>query len=286
MRDNIVRNKHSKSIASLSFDKDELKMILVLLQERANSACEFEYKKIEAINDEGYNKELAKANLKACSMLRITIAGHENKELFGSIDEVFNSVSFPEKVKSLYVHSELPYKAQLNYYPENFFELFIDFSKPKIFDFSFLPGERTPNGSQFRVEGSDNTWVNGVFHEIDAFLGTKPSKFSNVHRGSIYDLLVWFLGFPIGFWTCYKFSTLIKKTFSDRPFLESAFFVYLFFISLFSIRILFHYSRWVYPMIEYRGKNERSIQHQFALGSILLGITATLIYEIGRLFFS
>lgn len=53
-----------------------------------------------------------------------------------SIDDVFNYISFPEKVKSLYVHSEIPYRSQFNYYPGNVFELFIDFSKLRVFNFS------------------------------------------------------------------------------------------------------------------------------------------------------
>jgi hypothetical protein len=285
MSANIVRNKLSKNITSLSLDKEELKKLLALLQERANAACEFEYKKIEAVTDQGYNKELAKDNLKSCSILKVTITGNENKELFGSIDEVFNSISFPEKVKAVYVHSEIPYKSQFNYYPENFFELFIDFSKPRVFDFSFQPSEKTPNNSQFKVEGSDNTWVNGVFHEIDAYFEDKPSKFSKVHKGSIYDFLIWFFGMPFGFWSCYKFSTLINKAFSSHPFLENALFVYTFFISLFVIRILFHYFRWVYPMIEYRNKKERSIGHQAALFSIALGIIGKVLYDVIKLVF-
>lgn len=282
MSKDILRNKLSKNITSLSLDKEELKKVVGLLQEGANSACEFELRKAEAfsINDEGYNKELIKANLKTCAILKISVAGYENKELFGTIDEVFNSVSFPERVKSLYVHSEHPYKAQFNYFPENFFELFIDFSKPKVFDFSFLPSEKTPNSSQFRVEGSDNTWVNGVFREVEAYLRSKPSKVPGIHKGSIYDLLIWFFGIPFSFYICYKFSTFAKKTFSDHPFLESAFFFYLFIISLIIIRILFHYFRWIYPVVEYKGKNDRSMAHHFILISTVLGVLGDIIYDV------
>lgn len=286
MNANIIRNKLSKSISSLSLDKEELKKILALLQERANTACEFEIRKIDAISDEAYNKELAKANLKACSILKITVIGQGNKELSSSIDDVFNSASFPDKVKSVYVCSEIPYKSLFNHNPENFFELLIDFSKPKVFDFSFQPSERTPNSSLIRVEGSDNTWVNGVFREMESELKDKESKLKAIHKGSIYDLLLWFLGIPIGFWACYKFSSLIGRAFSNHPFLESAFFVYIFFISLFVIRILFHYFRWVYPMIEYRSKKERSLGHQAALVSISIGIFGKFLYDIVKLIFT
>ena len=286
MSDIVVRNKNSKNITSLSLDKNELRRLLDILQERTSSACEFENKKIDSDETEVYDKLLAKENLKKCSVLQVTITGLEDKVLLGTIDEVFNSVSFPERIKSVYVHSEIPYKSLLNYYPENFFEFFIDFSKPKVFDFSLQPSERTPNFSQIKVEGSDNTWVNGVFHEIDSEIKNKNSKFTTIHKGSIYDLLIWFIGLPFGFWVCYKFSSFITNAFIASPFLKSAFYVYLFFLSLFIIRILFHYFRWVFPMIEYRNKKENSIGHKILLGSLGLSILGSFIYDILRIFFN
>ena len=198
MTDNIVRNRLSKKINSLSFDKEDLRKLLNTLQLRANAASSIEYKKFEAQKVD--NLENIKKDLDVCAILKISVTGFQSEELFGTIEEVFNSVSFPEAVKTIYLNSDLTYRTLYKYYPENSFHLLIDFSKPKVFDFSFQPNERTPNDSQFEVQGSDNTWVNGVFHEIDAYIESKPSKFSNVHRGSIYDFLVWFFGIPFGFY--------------------------------------------------------------------------------------
>ena len=54
------------------------------------------------------------------------------KELYGTISEVFDSVNFPENVKSLYINSEIRLKARYNYTPKNHFKLFIDFSKRSL----------------------------------------------------------------------------------------------------------------------------------------------------------
>jgi hypothetical protein len=278
MEKNIVRNRLTKNITSLSLDKDELRRFLNILQERANAICEIECKKIESFSD--VNLEKAKENLKTCAPLNITITGKQSEELFGTIDEVFNSVSFPERIKSLYVNSNLSYKTLFNYYTENSFEIIIDFSKPKVFDFTFQPNEKTPNDSVFRVEGSDNTLVNGVFHEIDSYVNGKPAIFSKIHNGSIYSLLIWFLGIPFGFWACLKLSFFANTFIENDIFLRNAFFVYVFFVSLFVLRILFHYFRWVYPMIEYRSKKERSIIHQAALFSIIIGLIGKFIYDV------
>jgi len=52
------------------------------------------------------------------------------------------------------------------------------------------------------------------------------------------------------------------------------------------MRILFHYFRWVYPMIEYKSKKDRSIGHQAALLSITLGIIGKILYDVIKLLFS
>ncbi len=261
-----------------------MRKLLDILQARANSACKIEIHKIET-EEKFENPQQAIQNLETCAELKITIIGNQNEELFGSINDVFNSTSFPESIVSIYLHSELQYTTRFKHYPENSFSLFIDFTKPKIFDFSFQPGERTPNNSRFEVQGSDNTWVNGVFHEIDFFLRNRPSKFPSIHKGSIYDIIVWFLGIPLGFWTCYKVLNYKIIFFSNHHFIESVFLTYCFLLTLFVLRILFHYFRWVYPMIEYRSKKNRSIAHQLALFSITLSLIGKFIYDMITLVF-
>ena len=92
MNDNIVRNRLSKEIISLSFDKEELKKLLDILQQRANTASEIEYKILESNNFT--NLTQAKAELDICAPIKVTITSSESEELFGTIDEVFNSVSY------------------------------------------------------------------------------------------------------------------------------------------------------------------------------------------------
>lgn len=278
MNNNVVRNKLSKGIKSLSFDKDDLKKLLDKLQVRAKEASEIEYKRLESKNAE--NLEAIKIDLEVCATLKITVTGFQNEELFGTIDEVFNSVSFPDAVKTIYLNSELIYRTFYKYYPDNSFSLFIDFSKPKIFDFSFQPSDSTPNDSNFEVQGSDSTWVNGVFYEINTHIGTRKSKFSNVHKGSIYDFLVWILGIPFGFYICYKVIKLQLSFFESHPFWENISLTYCFLLSLFILRILFHYLRWVYPMLEYKSKKDQSMLHQAAFYTISIGIIGKVLYDV------
>ena len=126
MSDNTVLNRLRKPVDSLIINKEELLKLLQILQLRANSACEIECNYIESFL-KAEDLEKSREDLRKCSVLKITITGSEGEELFGTIEEVFGSVSFPEKVNTLYLHSELLYKAQFNYIPRNRFEVYLDF---------------------------------------------------------------------------------------------------------------------------------------------------------------
>ncbi|WP_430811604.1 MULTISPECIES: hypothetical protein [unclassified Carboxylicivirga] len=283
MTDSIVKNKLHKPIESLTINKEDLLKFLNLLQERANAACDIECKHIENTIDAD-KLEKSKEDLKGCSQLKVTVNGIDGEQLFGSIDDVFNSVSFPEQIKSLYLNSELIYESRFNYIPRNRFEVFIDFTKPKVLDFSFLPSEKTPNDSNFTVEGFDNTWVNGVFSEIDKYFEKRSSKFSSIHQNSVYDIIVWTLGLPIGFWACSKIEDWINQSFTN-DFLSSLSYVYIFFISLMVLRVLFHYSRWLYPKLQFKSNQDLSLIHRGFFYVITTGILGSFLYDIIKYIF-
>ena len=158
-----LKNRIKKKVKSLSFDKDDLLKFCNKLQERALSAAEIEEKKFprEEESPEEYDNKIK--TLKECFILKITIVGNKGEELFGNIEEVFNSVNFPENIVSFYVNSESTLKALHNYFPQNSFQIFFDFKKPKVFDFSLLPSLGTPNESKIEVQGYDKTWVTPPF---------------------------------------------------------------------------------------------------------------------------
>jgi len=57
-----------------------------------------------------------------------------------------------------------------------------------------LPSQPTPNETNFAVNGSDATWVNGVFHEFTEYTRSHRSRMSWLHRHTVYDVLLWILG--------------------------------------------------------------------------------------------
>jgi hypothetical protein len=130
------------------------------------------------------------------------------------------------------------------------------------------------------VEGYDATWANGVFREIDAFLDSKPSRLSIVHRHTIYDLVLYPLGIPFAFWLCHKATSIVQELVPESGFLQNSLYVYLFAAAIILFRILFHYVRWVFPLVEYRAPTSRALLHRASLAALVLGVFGSFVYDV------
>ncbi len=280
-KDAIIRNEQSMKVSSLTLDKEDLLSFCKILQERARAAGELEIAKYQRseISDEQYQINIE--TLRSGFELRVAIAGKNGENIWGTIDEVFASPNFPSDVRSLFIDSASSLKISHNYYVRNDFVIFLDFNKPRIVDFTLLPSQETPNESNVKVRGYDATWVNGVFAEIRTFIESKSSSLSIVHKHSIYDILLWFIGFPLGFWVCYKLERHIESIFSNTSkFLVSALYLYCFIGVLFLFRFWFHYLRWVSPLVEFRAKNSVIVMHRLIISTIALSVLSSFIYDI------
>lgn len=281
-----INNRLRSKILSFAVDKADMRTFCDLLQEKSLAAVEIEIQTFDrgTLTEEKYKEALK--TLRESSKLRLTVSGDCGEELYGSIDDIFGSVNFPNNVKSLFVNSAHILKDMHNYYPKNSFTIFLDFSKPAVFDFSLMPSQGTPNGSNYEVQGYDATWVNGVFNEITNFIKRRGSKLSIVHSHSVYDILLWIFGFPIAFRTCYIMSSYIEHIMANANiFLINAIYLYCFFVSLLVFRILFHYLRWICPLVEYKAKGSKIIAHRIFFGTILAAFVKMYIIDFIMLFF-
>lgn len=271
-----------KRIRSFSTDRDELRKILERLQERSFAAAEIEEKylrKLEEQTDEQF--EQAKRDLSEGFRLFITVSGTDGTKLSGSIEDIFDSPNFPDDVKDLFFDTGIPLRSRFNYYPRNKMILFLDFRRPAVLNFAILPSQETQNESNIEVSGADATWVNGVFQEFISLVSRHPSTIPWLHRHSVYDVMVWVLGFPLAFWVCSKTSHVIDfKLSAYSVFLRSAVYVYIFVFSLNLLRVAFHYARWIWPLTEYRSNRSKSMKHKAIFASICTGIGVSILYDL------
>jgi hypothetical protein len=282
----LVRNRLTWKIISFSGDKDNLNKLFQVLEERCHAAAEIEVNNFEQRDQPPDIYEQNKKTIREGFELKITVTSLDGKELWGGVSDIFDSPNFPDQIKSIYVNSEIPLKTIHNYSPRNSFEIFIDFSKPELFNLSLMPSQETPNASNIIVHGLDATWVHGLFNEFCNFIKEHPGKLKCLHKHSIYDLLVWGFGLPLSFWVSYKLSNIINAIFGKFSiFVQNAAYVYVFFVSLTLFRLLFHYARWVWPLIEYRSSKNKAQKHRIILGTITLGLVSKFIYDILKAIF-
>ena len=291
-----VINKLTCKILSFSTNKENLHALLKRLQERNDKARDIELNHLKSQKDneippktneqQKNDDEKIEQALKEGFNLNTHIVSINGKELYGTIEDIFKSVNFPNNIKSIYINSENNLKISHNYYVQNSFELFLDFSKPDLFNNSLLPSFATPNESHITVKGFDPTWVNGLFYEFNNFIKDNPAKMTWLHRHSIYDYLVFLAGLPLGFFMVFLFSNFLSNfSITLSSFIHNALYVYIFFCALNLFKKLFDYARWVYPLVEYKSPQNKALRHRNILGTILIGLVTAFIVTVIKYMF-
>lgn len=279
-----IQVEQKKRIRSFTIDKTGLRGLLEMLQERAYAAAEIEKHKFQRRPD--HTDELYEQAMKDIDEgfeLFLTLSGVDGRKLSGNITDVFDSPNFPDEVLNVFFDTSTKLRIRHNYVPLNKMILFLDFRKPEVFNFSVLPSQETQNESNLAVEGSDATWVNGVFKEFFDFVQRRPSTLPWLHRHSVYDVMLWLVGFPLSFWICSKLSPHIESLFRQQSvFLKSALYLYVFIVALNLLRVAFHYARWIWPLTEFQSERNVTKKHKAIFSLLVSGLGLKALYDLLR----
>lgn len=282
----VVLNRLSLNRFPLSITKDDLRRLCDILQGNLNEAVNLEIQNLNRGQLSNQEYEKSKDTIRDGYILRLTVRSLNGPELYGTVDEIFNSRNFPDEITDVYINSQTVLKV-LNFTPRNSFEILLDFTRPEIFKFTVQPSEPTHNVSQLSVQGYDTSWVNGLYHELQSFINSREASLDFLHRHSVYDYLLWPLGIPIGFWVCFRLSPMIQTfQLKTSTFLSAALYVYIFFIVLNIFRALFAYFRWVFPLVEYKHEKNRAMAHRAFLSTLSIGLLIALVVDVLRILFS
>ena len=106
----ILTTELSQQITACAFSKDDLRILCEILQESSHAAAEEEIVNYTPL-DQPMEQILANREvLRLGFELQVTVRGIDDKVLSGTIPAVFSSPRFPDKVKTLYINSELGLK--------------------------------------------------------------------------------------------------------------------------------------------------------------------------------
>ena len=277
----ILTTELSEQITACALTKEDLKTLCEMLQESSHVAAAEEisnYAPLDRPIEQIFaDEELLRSGFE----LKVTAHGADDERIYGTIPAVFNSPRFPGRVKTLYIDSAQDLRNLHNWVPRNRFELFLDFTKSELFNLSLSPSISTPNESNIFVSGLNSDWVSGVYRKVTDFVKEKRTHRRFLHRHSIYDALVLCGGLPFAFSIAYKLSGWINKIFGEiSGILESAAYVYVFFLSLHLFKALFDYTRWVFPIVEYKGSTDSAQKHRYIWGGLIIGVSANFLYDL------
>jgi hypothetical protein len=279
----------SQKISPCKLDTEHLESLFNLIQRYLDNAFNLEIEPMKGNNMLNYDFE---ETLKEGFQLNVLIKyktkdGKEhttngdstilsNKEVFHTNNELI----------SLYINSSIFLKSH-HYYPRNSIEIFIDFKRPNIFDFSLTPYEKTFNASNFSVSGADPIWSEGLYDKLINFFKTYKKRFYFIHGNGVYDIFLWTLVIPIIFWIINKLNPTISNLTSQWPAVPtSALYIYLFVISLFLFRTVFDYARWIKPPVEYVKNNTSRTSSQWIVIGAIGSIVGLFVIDMTKLIFN
>lgn len=273
----------TEKLPSAVLTKADLRSLFFKLKQQADHARDIETRWQETF-DTIPPKELEtrKENIQKHMQISIIITATDGSSLSGTGENIFETPSFPENIRSVLIDSKFLYSAMHNVNPQNYFILSMEFDRTPIFDLSDLTRNPNPNPSYLELSGSDKNWVSGVKDDLISFLKERGSGRNCLYGEYIGYILAYFLIFPLAVWGLFRFHRIFESYYETLPLIPVlALNVYIFLVFVFLLRTLFNYSRWLFPSIEYTGPTKhKNIRHRFILGAIILSILGALAYDV------
>ena len=213
----------------------------------------------------------------------VTITTATGVMLHGNEDKFLEKDNLPDNIKHIFFSTATAPKTINNFIPQCTIIVFLDFTQPPIFDFTRLPALPTQNESNFEIKSDLEGWFASTNANVKDYFNSRSTRTDWLHRGGIYDAFLFVLGVPFAIWFCYHLSQIIEAKQSIPLFIKVGLYTYTFLLALNFFRLLFSYSRWVFPKVELEGIQASSpLRHRGIWAVILGGITATFLYDVGR----
>jgi hypothetical protein len=282
----------SQRISSCVFSSDDFKKLYHLLAEKANEAAEIvrqefkEQEKILSPEQQGNFKE-RKERLPEALKLVAYVTGSKGERVVFTEESMISSETMPEDVQTITILSAFAYYSAFGVDPRNKFEVWLNFTKPRLLDFSdrwSLPSE---GKNSIQVEGNNETWVNGVYKSIVDFFESKVKKRNWLHARLTWDLFLWLLGVPAIFWTIFRLDDFIRS--AMPPFstvLLVAIYMYVFLLGFVLARLIFNYALWTFPQYEYQTeKGSKPGKHRYVFWVLLSGAGGGFLQDFVRYLF-
>lgn len=214
----------------------------------------------------------------------VTFAGINGELVHGNNEEFLASQTIPERLRSILISTRSVPHACIGFDPLCNITVFLDFSRPPLFDFSQIPTFPTPNESTIVINSDNESWFTAIHTNLIQFFRQRKTNTDWLHRAGTYDVILIFVGIPIAIWLSSRVGANINIPHTN-PFVQSAVYIYVFIIVLNIFRIMFSYSRWVFPKVEMDTEISSPLRHRVVWGALFVGIAGSIIYDVLKAIF-
>lgn len=275
-------------LPSCTLDIAYFKKLYEILNKITQEAAEIEISKLKkdpGQSDDDFTKFTDYA--RSLYQLSIQVFGTKGEYIFSDSPTIFKEARLPDHIARVIFDNSLKLNFRLKQDPSNKIRVEFDFQKAKVFDFVTSPSEATPNTSTIYVLGENETWVSGAYKNVIQSLQERANKRNWLHKTNTYDLFLWFIIMPLGFFTIYKIERSFSlKTSGISTVFVAALYLYFFIIVLNIFRMTFNYVRWIFPKMELDTSLKKgAIVHRIILGAIFLTIISSFMYDLIKLIF-
>jgi len=270
------QKKKSGLLICYKMEKRHIIELSIMLNKKAEEAIAIQSKnhpEFEKINEE-QKSILSKANVailtKNENIVTDTIAlgACEPKDL-------------PDNIEMVQFRSSYSHQYHTNSLLDNYLDIQFDFKRTEIFDFSNPLFPLNPNQSRYYIQGNDSTWVGGVYADLMSFLEQKKSNISLLYLKNSYTIFL-MLVFPLLLFLTSKIVKWVAPYLPsyDHTVLMYGFHVYIFFLLLVGFRVLYNYSKWIFPPMELKDDLSKSKFHAFVVSTLFLGVLTSALWDV------
>lgn len=269
-------------ITACYLKRDGLKLLYRLVDEGQK-----EYRlKISAIQVQQAHESLEEFNKRRemvhnAFVTSVTISARNGQLLTGNNENIFDLVDFPSDLRSVFYSTRSVPEAVLKHIPEDRITVFLDFSKPPALDLTKLPTLPTPNESNFEVSATNQAWFALNASRLTQFFQERKSSYEYIHKAGAYDLLLLILGLPLSVWACAKIEKLLPEIDQMATIPRSLIYFCVFMLALTAFRVVFSYSRWVFPKVEIEGSGNRTVlRHRAIWIAVTSAVVGPAFYDL------
>jgi len=283
MDESLLYRIHSRTskLPPCTFDVTFLKELYRILSELTAEAAQLEAASIRYPELPDIDIEKTRQIIIIAYKLDINVSA-ESGHSVASSTTIFDNTTLLAEAKKIAFGNENLFKIAMGREPKYTLALKLDLAKPDLFNLSIHSSEPTQNTSQILLFGYTDTWVNGAYEKIMKAFRGHQARFRIIHKRNVFDLLLWLGFFPLTYWNIYKIDKQLTSIIQSSAAFQASLYIFILFVIIFLSRVLFNYTRWVFPYMELDLPSVRStaLPHRLFIGGLFTFIIFSLLYDL------